>query len=133
MQELQNIMNSIAEWSDATFGDKQRNPALLHHLKKEVSELIEAIEKYELHKKVNYKKHHSFKTTAQNKLEENVFEEYADCMMLLLDSAHHFGISSFDLARFIHKKLEINKARIWGKPDENGVVEHIRENYEQLF
>ena len=44
MKDLQKLMNDISEWSDATFGEGQRNPAIVHHLVKEVPELIEAID-----------------------------------------------------------------------------------------
>lgn len=121
MKELQNLMNEIAEWSDATFGYGQRNPAILHHLIKEVPELIEAIEKYQ--------KGNNLKTPYKeaNELLKDVWEEYADCFMLLIDSANHFGLSAERLLYNTKKKLEVNKKRKWGKPDENGVVEHIKE------
>lgn len=121
MKELQKLMDEITEWSDATFGEGQRNPAILHHLKKEVPELIEAIEKFQ--------KGNTIKTPYSKsiKLLKDVWEEYADCMMLLLDSANHFGLSADRLLHQVKKKLEINKKRKWGKPDCNGVIEHIRD------
>ena len=45
MRELQTLMNDISEWSDSTFGSGQRNPAIVFHLKKEVDELIDALNK----------------------------------------------------------------------------------------
>lgn len=122
MTELQNLMHNISEWSDAAFGEHQRNPAILHHLKKEVSELIEAIELYQNGNtiKTPYKK--------INKLLKDVWGEYADCMMLLLDSAHHFGLTAERLLYITKQKLDVNEQREWGKPDKNGVVEHIRKN-----
>lgn len=50
-------------------------------------------------------------------------EEAADCFLLLLHHAHRAG---YDLLAEARKKLEINKKRQWGEPDENGIVEHIR-------
>ena len=120
MDKLQNLMNDISEWSDATFGDLQRNPAILHHLSKEVKELIDAVEKFQ---------ECSIQTTKYCESEslcKSTFDEFADCFMLLLDSAHHFGLSADTLIAFTHQKLEINKKRKWGKPDCNGVVEHIK-------
>jgi NTP pyrophosphatase (non-canonical NTP hydrolase) len=118
--ELQELMNEISEWSDATFGEGQRNPAIVHHLKKEVPELIQAIDKYQ--------KGNTIKTPYKdaNKLLKDVWGEYADCMMLLLDSAHHFGLTADRLLHITKQKLEVNKQRKWGKPDCNGVVEHVR-------
>ena len=113
--ELQQLMDSISEWSDKTFGESQRNPAILYHLLKEIPELIEAIKELQ-------KLEH-----ANNDIFEKVFFEYADCFMLLLDSASHIGISAKTLLRYTKKKLEINKKRKWREPDKNGVVEHIKE------
>ena len=50
-------------------------------------------------------------------------EEAADCFMLLLQHAHECG---YDLLEEAQKKHEINLKREWGKPDKNGVIEHIR-------
>lgn len=107
MRELQKLMDDISEWSDNTFGDYERTIPILHHLKKEVPELIEAIEK-------------------EGTISSALFE-FADCFMLLLDAAHHHGYTADDILFATMEKLKINKKRKWGKPDENGVVEHIRE------
>ena len=53
--------------------------------------------------------------------------EYADCLILLLDAYCMAGGSADELIDTAFKKLEINKRRDWGTPDENGVVEHIRD------
>ena len=50
-------------------------------------------------------------------------EEGADCFLLLLHHAHRCG---YDLMIEAFKKFEINKWRKWGKPNKDGVVEHIR-------
>jgi hypothetical protein len=121
MEQLQKLMDDIAEWSDKTFGEGQRNPAIVHHLSKEVPELIKAIEEFQVNNTIQtpYKE--------ANNMLKSVWEEYSDCFMLLLDSAHHFGLSADRLLHITRKKLEVNKTRKWGKPDCNGVVEHIRE------
>ena len=51
-------------------------------------------------------------------------EEGADCLLLLLHHAHKVG---YDLMIEAFKKFKINQNRKWGEPDENGVIEHIRE------
>jgi NTP pyrophosphatase (non-canonical NTP hydrolase) len=109
-KELQILMNEIRTWSDATFGDSRRTISILYHLIKEVPELIESIEK-----------------------EETVITtlfEFADCFMLLLDAASHHGYKADDILLAMSDKLEINKKRKWGNPDENGVIEHIRDSSE---
>lgn len=120
--ELQVLMNDISEWSDKTFGEGQRNPEIVHHLKKEVDELIEAINKAH-----GLGGDQSVGVGEYGRQLKNTRTEYADCMMLLLDSALHFGISAKELLSLTREKLEVNKARKWGKPDENGVVEHVKE------
>jgi NTP pyrophosphatase (non-canonical NTP hydrolase) len=114
MEKLQKLMDDISEWSDRTFGDKQRNPAIVYHLQKEVPELIDAINKLQ---KLEYPDGDVF---------DKLLFEYADCFMLLLDSASHAGISARTLLKYTRKKLEINKNRKWGNPDENGVIEHLK-------
>ncbi len=51
-------------------------------------------------------------------------EEAADCFILLLHHAHKCG---YDLMIEAFKKFEIVKTRKWGKPDKDGIVEHIEE------
>lgn len=51
--------------------------------------------------------------------------EFADCFMLLIAAAKMEGLTAKDLISITRAKLELNKVRKWGKPDENGVVEHI--------
>ena len=117
---MQKLMNEISEWSDNTFGKGERTTSIIHHLNKEVPELIEALETYQKSKTI------TMTSEDANKVLKDVLEEYADCMMLLLDSAHHFGLSAERLLYISKEKLEVNKKRKWGKPDDNGVVEHIR-------
>lgn len=50
-------------------------------------------------------------------------DEVADCVLLLLHYAHKRGISIFEECV---KKHEVNKQRKWGKPDADGVVEHVK-------
>lgn len=116
VQDVQRLMFEIREWSDNTFGNGQRNPAIVYHLKKEVDELIEAIN--ECNKEVD---HVRFPTAEIH----NLKMEYADCMMLLLDAISHSDFSAHCIFKAVKEKLEINKKRTWGKPDANGVIEHL--------
>ena len=47
MNELQKLMDEVGSWSDDTFGSGQRSPAILHHLAKEITELLNAIGDYD--------------------------------------------------------------------------------------
>jgi NTP pyrophosphatase (non-canonical NTP hydrolase) len=96
---LNDIVRQCGTWADATFAPEggNRGPAIVAHLTKEVIELSE---------------------------NPRDMEELADCMLLLFHLAHQNG---GNLQAAIARKLEINKRRKWGKPDANGVVEHVRE------
>lgn len=50
-------------------------------------------------------------------------EEMADILMLL---AHLFAVTDKDPVYELQRKLAINRRRTWGKPDADGVVEHVR-------
>ena len=51
-------------------------------------------------------------------------EEAADCFLLLM----HLGyMLRFNLLREALNKHDINCKRKWGQPDQDGVIEHIRE------
>ena len=50
---------------------------------------------------------------------ENLADEYADCMMCILDSAARIGIRPKDLMSAFAAKLEVNKNRKWVKNADN--------------
>lgn len=101
---VRQLSAGIREWSDKAFGVGRNGLSMAYHLKKEVDEVIQDIETF-----------------------VDPGKELADCLMLVLDCASHSGISVRDLLKLTDEKLEINKNRKWGTPDENGVVEHIEE------
>lgn len=87
-------------WSDETFGTGYRTSGVLNHIRKECDE-IEA--------------------DPQN------VEEWGDLFALVCDGARRAGFDSDDIINQALRKLEINKTRKWGEPDEHGTVEHIRD------
>ena len=96
---IQRLQEEQGVWADRMFGG-QTPDGKLAHLKKEVAELI-----------------------------ENPYDrmEYADCFILLLDAYRKAGGSADDLVCAAFQKLEINKQRVWGQPNEDGSVEHIED------
>lgn len=50
-------------------------------------------------------------------------EEIADVMMLLTGLCARNGVN---LTEALARKLKINKARTWGEPQPNGVINHVR-------
>jgi NTP pyrophosphatase (non-canonical NTP hydrolase) len=104
-ERLQKLQDEIVEWSTATFGDRRTTAIpVINHLEKEAQELID-----ELKSNGNYQ------------------EEFADCFMLLIDAAKTCGISTDELISLTFSKLEKNKKRKWGQPDEQGVIRHTTE------
>jgi len=122
MKELQKLMNNISDWSNKTFGDGDRSVPILHHLQKEVVEAIDMVIEF---RDVRYDD--SVGVGEYGRIWAKMQLEFADCLMLLLDAAQHVNISAEELINATNHKLEVNKTRIWGKPDENGVIEHIKE------
>ncbi len=101
MTELQRFQFEAHRWADSVFGELRRPDGAVAHLRKEVEEL------------------------AERPYDDM---EYADCLLLLLDGASNAGIAADDLLNTCWEKLAINRARSWGEPDENGVVEHDRDH-----
>lgn len=96
--------NEVAAWQRATFGQATAF-SKIEHLKEEIEELrIDlAIE------------------SADRRL------EFADCFFLLFGAAAADGMTYQDIIEAIDEKFAINKARKWGTPDINGVVNHIKD------
>ena len=105
MKQLQSLIDDTGLWSDSTFGPGRKPLPVLYHLVKEVPEVIDAIE--------------------GQKGDDRILMEYADCLLLLVDAARLSGYDARDLLTAGRKKLEVNKGRKWGKPDQYGVIEHI--------
>ena len=103
--EWESFLNDMHQWQLKTFG-KATPVSKLHHLKEEINELIEDLEKG---KDVAFIKH-----------------EYADAFFLLFGSLYVYGFEIKHLLGWMKAKLEINKIRKWGKPNKNGVVNHIK-------
>ncbi len=95
---------SIVKWQKETFGYVPALPKIFH-LEQEVIEL-----------------QHDLATNAEGKR-----LEFADCFILLFGAAAADGMSFEDIGLAITEKHEINKKRKWGKPDENGVTNHVEE------
>lgn len=110
MTDLQLLMDRVHAFVVKTFPGPRAVPAL-HHLKKEVEETIEAIESGD---------------------HEATRKEYADCFILLLNSASNYGLSADNLIAASNDKMDINDKRIWGPPDANGVCLHIKSDEEQI-
>jgi len=117
---LDYLKNEIKNFSDGQFGPRTDPTGPLNHLKEEVIELIESIDVVNLYEPGEFCDFEEYQKDKHN--EE---EEWADCLLLLLDAFRiRYGndVSYNKLLHFSLNKLEIIKKREWDKePDENGV------------
>jgi Protein of unknown function (DUF550) len=97
-------LEEVYQWQLKTFGYVKALPNVFH-LEQEVLEL-----------------QHDLTTNAKDRR-----LEFADCFILLYGAAVADGMSYEDISKAISEKLEINRKRTWGKPDERGVTNHIKE------
>lgn len=95
---------SITEWQDKTFGSATTE-SKFQHLLEEIIELADAL-------------------TVGDAAE--IKKEFADCFILLFGAANSAGMTYDDICETIDKKMKINRSRVWGKPEANGVVHHVK-------
>lgn len=95
------LEHELSRWSQETFGtDSERGPyGALKHLMCEVAETLIA---------------------------PDDLEEYADCLLLIIDASRRAGFSLGALIEAASKKLEVNKARTWPSPTSQEPVFHIK-------
>lgn len=98
MDRWQTLQDDIGVFTDKTFGDSTPRAKALH-LAEEAQEVAE---------------------------DPADIIEWADCTILLLDGLRKAGFTTDDLYQAVLKKMEINKARKWEKPDDDGVVRHVK-------
>ena len=94
----------ITKWQKETFGEATVW-SKLSHLDEELAELWDDL----------------------NTNNPNRRLEWADCFLLLFGAAAADGMNYSDIVSAITEKMDINYERKWGEPDENGVVNHIKE------
>lgn len=100
-QEFQILYDEIGLWSQATFGtDQERGPiGSLKHLSKEALEAA---------------------------ADPGDVNEYADCLILILDASRRAGISARALVDAGHAKMKVNRSRVYPRPGKDEVSEHVR-------
>ena len=123
MLDIQQLQTDIKKWSDGQFGMHRTGLPIAYHLKKETDELIDAID--DINRGTYTNSGNGPELLAKKR--DRLGYELADCFILLLDTAAHMGIHMESLMEYSEKKLEICKTRVWGAPDENGAIEHIKQ------
>jgi NTP pyrophosphatase (non-canonical NTP hydrolase) len=97
------ILLQIDKWATEKFGP-DRMLSSIYHLQQEIQELIVSLKSGD---------------------KSNARLEYADCVMLIFNSARCFGMNFIDVMNAVSEKFSIVKTRKYGDPDENGVCHHI--------
>lgn len=102
------LWDEIGEWSNRVFGDETARGPIgpLNHLAREAKEAAAEFEEY------NY---------GAGEV------EIADCLILVFDAARRAGMTPMSLVGTALEKMEINRGRVMGEPDEEGVIEHRRD------
>jgi len=100
---------TITDWQNKTFPTATARSAT-EHLREEVEELAD-----DLRCKSG-----------------SVAKEIADCFILLYAIAHKCGLDYETLTQAIDEKMNINYARKWQKPAGNGVINHVRNEDENI-
>lgn len=104
------FIREVSKWSKETF-DEKRNPASLYKLKEELDELIKSVEQY-------------LKNPSKDN-EIKMQDEYADCFLILFDSAKDFGYLFTDILEFMKSKFKVVKERKNWIRNENGSYQHF--------
>lgn len=97
---IEKLQTDVSAWATATFPTENLDMRL-RHLREEIDEIAAL---------------------------PSDIEEWADALMLLLNSAKMAGHSIRDIVAEGFRKLEKNKRRKWLPPDENGVIRHAPED-----
>lgn len=121
-EQLLRLARDRAEWSQATFGsDTERGPiGALEHLAKEAGEAIAAWDLF-IDPQTG-----ATREAGIHEARMELQEEFADCLLLLLDASRRAGMSPEDLVRAATLKMVINRERVWPTPESNKPVEHVR-------
>lgn len=120
---LNYLKDEIKEFSEGQFGPRSDPRGPLNHLKEEVEELIDAIEKNK--RWVSMGDHKIYPTEEELTLIHAEEEEWADCLLLLLDAFRIRYGNDVSFNKLLHislNKLEVVKKREWNKkPNEDGI------------
>lgn len=116
---LLRLVKDQNNWSKGTFGTvEERGPVgALRHMAKEILCEILNVDEEDFNR---FTKHASIRPDCTK-------TEYADCLILLIDSCFRSDITMTELITLAQAKMEVNKLRNWPKPKPNQPVEHIEE------
>lgn len=120
--DLNKFQREFGEWADTVFGRSRGAIGPLNHLKKELVELETALKFVQ-----DIADNDEITSDGRQIADAEVLEEYADCFLLLINSAFIQGIDMRTLMQAAAEKFEVCKNREWGPVNADGFAEHIRE------
>lgn len=98
---VQRFQTAVHSWAAQTFPvETQTYVQSIAHLKRELDEILSA---------------------------PGDVTEWADGFILFLEAAKRAGFDTHQLLEAAELKLAINKKRVWGAPDADGVIQHVKE------
>jgi hypothetical protein len=106
------LWDEIGEWSNRVFGDETARGPIgpLNHLAREAKEAVSEAE-----------------GVATGGASDHLEVELSDCLILVFDAARRAGMTPMSLVGTALEKMEVNRGRVMGEPDEEGVIEHRRD------
>lgn len=105
---FEEVSTYIHEWAQRTFPGRNPKSSVTKLGMEEIPELL-------IHLK--------------EKGTKDIGQEWADCLILLLDLARIWGINPFEAIR---AKMEINERRMWVKEEETGFYNHVKTTREVI-
>lgn len=132
---LDSVVESIRVWQAVTF-PKAPIGGIVAHLQKEVREVSTATERMvdviaRVAARERAKKPGGIVDPDVVRLDPEVIAardalaaEFADVVFMV---SAGFDVLGVDMTTAVRTKLDVNRARTWGRPDKDGVVEHVRD------
>lgn len=112
---MKTLQQEVTEWADNTFSNSSLKSRLVH-LMRELNEAYEA----------------TFGLSTMAGDVDKIRMEIADAGLITLHAASGIGIEIDEsnlneyFVNAMYAKLHENRKRVWGDPDAEGVVEHLR-------
>jgi hypothetical protein len=106
----------VSDWQEKTFPNATSRSAYCH--------LIEEIVELGITLGLSFPEIAGVVMKSKDAKAGDVGKELADCQMLIFCVSSTEGKNLYEQTV---EKFEVCKTRIWGEPDENGVVKHIKE------
>lgn len=118
---IDEIIEDIRTWQKQTFHGATPAGAAAH-LRKEAHEILDHVA---MHNPLTGKLKEPIEPKPTSLINrDEAGEECIDAIFMIVQVMY---LLDQDIAEHLERKLEKNKARRWQKPDENGVVEHVKD------